>query len=120
MYSKKIKKLALDLRKQGNSYEEIGKILGKSKSTVQNLINYHTLWQKKKRGPKFKINKRNSTILRRYIANENESGIKVNATTIIRNNNLSISTRTVSRWLQRNDFQYQKEAQRIILSAKQK
>jgi len=70
MYSKVIKKL-------GKTYEENGKILGKSKSAVHNLINYYKLWHKRKGGLKFKINKRSSTILRRYIANENESSIKL-------------------------------------------
>ena len=120
MYSKKIKTLALDLRKQGKTYEEIGNIFGFTKSTIQNLINYRKMLHKRKQGPKFKITKRESTVLRRHVAKENESGIEVNATTIIMNNNVSVCTRTMSRWLQRNDFRYEKEAQHISLSEKQK
>ena len=39
MYSEEIKTLALDLRKQGKTCEEIGNILGFTKYTIQNLIN---------------------------------------------------------------------------------
>ena len=121
MYSEEIKTLALDLRKQGKTYEEIRNILGFTKSTIQSLRNYRKMWHKRKRGPKFKITERESTVLRRHVAKENESGIKVNATTIImNNNNVSVCTRTISRWLQRNDFRYEKEAQHISLSKKQK
>lgn len=120
MFSEITKKMAINLRGQGKSYGEISKILGLTRSTIQNLINYKMKCNKKKRGPKFVINKRKSTQLKRYVLKENQSGNKVNAMKIIRSNNLSSSRRTVSRWLMRNDFRYRKQAQRIVLSKKHK
>lgn len=120
MFSDETKKLAINFRMQGKSYGEIANILGLSRSTIQNLINYRKKCNKKKRGPKFIIDKRKSTILKRYIIKENESGSKVDAMKIIRANNLTTSRRTVSRWLLRNDFRYRKQAQRIVLSKKHK
>ena len=87
---------------------------------VQNQIMYRNKVNKKKRGPKFLIDKRKSTILKRYIIKENECGSKVNAMKIIRNNDMGTSRRTVSRWLLRNDFKYRKQAQGIVLSKKHK
>jgi len=58
--------------------------------------------------------------LKRFIKKENESGKKVNATKIMRSNDLSCSRRTVSRWLKKNDYKFQKEAQLIMLSQKHK
>ena len=47
--------------------------------------------------------KRKYMILTRYVHKENESGNKVNATKIIRSNNLIPSRRTVAKWLQKHD-----------------
>jgi len=120
MNSEKIKGLTLNLSKQGKCYGEIGNILQLSKSAVQNLTNYQKSWHKKTRGPKYTINKRKSTILKTFIKKGNESGKKVNATKIMRTNDLSCSRRTVSRWFKKNDYKFQKEAQQIMLSQKHK
>ena len=55
----------------GKSYGEIADILKLSRSTIQNLINYKSKCNKKKRGPKMIIDKRKSTILTRYVHKEN-------------------------------------------------
>jgi len=120
MISKEIKQLAINLRRQGKSYGKIAENLGLTRSSIQNLINYRNKWNKKKRGPKFMINKRRSTILKRYVVAENKSGNKVNTTSIIRNNNVTESKSTISRWLQRHDFHCKKIAQKIMLSKKHK
>ena len=90
MFSEITKKMAINLRSQGKSYGEISKILGITRSATQNLINYQIKHIKKKRGPKFVINKRKSTQLKRYVLKENQSGNKVNSMKIIRSNNLTI------------------------------
>jgi len=120
MYPDEIKEVVIDLRKKGKSYREIGNILDLSKSTVQNLSTYKKSCYKKKRGPKYAINKRQSTKLKRFIVNENESGIKVNATYILRSNDMSCSRQTVCRWLKKHDYKFKKEAQQIVLSKKHK
>jgi len=120
MFSDEIKKIAFNLRSQGKSYGEIASILGLTRSAIQNLVNYNKKWHKKKRGPKFSIDKKQSTILKRFIHRENESGNKVNSTKILRYGNLPSSRRTVSRWLKSQDLKYKKEAQRILLTKKHK
>jgi len=120
MYSEEIRTAALKLHNQGNSYSEIGLIMQLTKSTVRNLLKYHKSSHKMKRGPKFTLTKRKSTILKRFIQKENESGKKVNAAEIIRSNELTCSRRTVCRWLKKHDYKYRKEAQKIVLSQKHK
>ena len=61
-----------------------------------------------------------SLVLRRYIANENDKGVKVTTTSILNGTNVGVSKRTLNNWLRKNDFNYRKGVQKLELTAKHK
>jgi len=68
MRSFDIKRLAIDLKKEGKSYGSIGMILGLTRYAVRNLVTYKYVVHKKKRGNRRKISKADSLSIRREIA----------------------------------------------------
>ena len=111
MYSEDIISLCIKYHKFGNSYSTIANKLSISRYAAQNLISYKIKKLRKKSGPKPRIGKVASLVLRRYIANENDKGVKVTTTSILNGINVDVSKRTLSNWLCKNDFNYKKGVQ---------
>lgn len=118
MYSEYLRNAVIEKRKMGKKLREISEEFHIEISTVQCLLNYKKRIHKKKTGPKLKINKKLSLQLKRYVAQQNNEGLKVNSSKIIRDNKLSVCRRTVGNWLNRNKYYYKKESQKIQLSNK--
>lgn len=116
MYSEEIRGLANHNRNLGKSYSEIAQILNISRSTVIMLLRYKKKSHKQKTGPKAMIDSKLSLRIKRYIRNSNESGLKVNCHTIMRNCELGIKRRTLNNFLLKTDFKYRKASQNISLS----
>ena len=120
MYSYETRKEVIRLKEMNLSYSEIKKKTGLSRSSIQNLINYKKVWHKKKRGPKFSINNRTSTILKRYLQDMTVKHGKVDFNKIIRDNKFSVPRPAVHRWLSKKEYKYKKITQKIELSKKHK
>lgn len=120
MYPDCIRKLVKDKRSSGNRYWEISDDLHISMSTAQTLNDYKKKPHKKKIGPKFQIGKVESLKLKRYIANENNSGFKLTCRKIIEDLDLPVSRRTMNNWLLRNKYEYKKQAQVLQLTPRHK
>jgi len=118
MYSENIRSLCIKYHKLGNSYSTIANKLGISRSEAQNLISYKIKKLRKKSGPKPKISKVASLVLRRYIENENDKGVKVTTTSILNGTDADVSKRTLNNWLRKNNFNYKKGVQTLELTAK--
>lgn len=117
MHSKEVKLIINNLRNLGESYGSIAKKCKMTKAAVQSIINYKIKKTKKKRGPKMLINKQQSLMLKRFISNENSSGVKVTSNAILRGTNLDVSRRTLNNWLRKNEYKYKKGAQKLQLTS---
>jgi len=120
MHSEEIRLLANEFRKLGESYTTIAKKLNISRAAAQSLCLYKIKKLKKKSGPKPIINKADSLMLKRFIANENLNGFKVTASTILNATQLDVSRRTMNKWLAKHEYKYKSGAQKLQLSAKHK
>lgn len=116
MHSDNLRAMVNEKRNLGKTYRQIAEELCLTISSIQSLIKYEKKVHKKKSGPKCKISKPISLKLKRFIANENNTGHKVTCNKIIAQNNLPVCRRTVNNWLLKNEFRYQKQAQKILLS----
>ena len=61
---------------------------------------------KRKTGPKNKITKRLSLIMKRYIRRENYIGNKVTSTKILKDISIDVSRRTAINWLNKTNYKY--------------
>ena len=120
MRSENQKLLAIDLKRQGQTYNQIGQTLGITKDAARNLINYKIKTQKKKIGRRPKVNSKMRFQIRREISILKNEGEKVNTTKLIRNCNLEISKTTCWRELNRSGLKYGHIKKQIILSKEQK
>ena len=120
MRSFDIKRLAIDLKKEGKSYGSIGMILGLTRYAVRNLVTYKYVVHKKKRGNRRKISKADSLSIRREIARIMSKQEKVNSPKIKKNCGLAVSTRTVQRHLKIANMKYKRSYHEILLSKKHK
>lgn len=120
MHPDYLRELVLNKRKSGFTLRQISDDLNISMSTAKTLYSYKKKIQKKKTGPKCKVDKRLSLQLKRYITKQNDNGSKVSCRKIVTENNISISRRTVNNWLLRNKFKYRKFSQKLQLSSKHK
>ena len=116
MYSDILRTEVIEKRKLGKSLRDISEEYEISISTVQCLLSYNKKCHKKKTGPKFKINKRLSLELKRYVAKQKNEGGKITCRKIMADTKISVCRRTVGNWLKRNDYKYKKEGQKIQLS----
>jgi transposase len=108
------------MRNKNYSYGKIAEELNLTKSTVALIIKRKLKFKKKKVGPKYKIDKRKSLIIRRFINQENKNGNKVNCRVILNETSIDVKRRTLCDWLRKQDFKYKKVAQKIVLSKKHK
>ena len=109
------------MHKDGKSYREIGQNLLLPKSTIYDVINRRNKVQKKKPGPKVKIDKRLSTRIKRFVETKNLSGEQVNCNIIMREMDLGVKRRTLNDWfIRRDNYEYAKASQKIVLSKKHK
>jgi len=120
MRSKDLKNMALKLRSENMTYDEIGDILGISKYSARNLIQYKFVLHKKKRGTKKKISKAASLSIRREISFLRLNHEKVNAPKIKRNCGLTVSLSTVQRYFKSLNLKYKNCSHEIVLSKKHK
>lgn len=120
MYDENIRKLIIMHRQNGMAYSKIGNILNLSKSTVQCICNYTRKTQKAKRGPKPSIDKRQQTIIKRYISTCNKNGSKVFANKVITSCGVSLKKRAMNYWLKKKIYKYRKVPQKLSLTKLQK
>ena len=120
MRSEVERNLALRLKNEGSSYNEISKVLGISKDSVRNLCKYKYKARPKKRGPKFKLDSRSKLSIKREISNLNNLGQKVNCSKLVRNCNLKVSQWTCHRYLMKEEYKYRNSSMQICLSRKHK
>lgn len=118
MHSEEIRQLILLKRNSGLSYAEIATELNMTKGAVQSVANYKLKSKKRKTGPKFKIDKKNSFLMRKFCNKTIEDQRKLTITTIISEFQPTVCRRTVSNWFERNGFRYKKSQQIIQLSKK--
>lgn len=120
MYPDYIRKIIQKKRNLGQTYRAISEEFNLSISTLQCLSHYKKKSHKKKIGRKTIIGKAESLSIKRYVAEKNLNGEKVNCRKIMTDTNISVSRRTLNNWLLRNEFKYEKEAQKVMLSKKHK
>jgi len=116
MHSEEKRLLLINLRNSGESYGSIARKLNISRAAVQNIVNYKLKKSKKKRGPKPLIGNRQSMNIKRFIAKQNERGIKVTASGMISAMELCVSRKTANNWLAKNQYKYQKGVQKLQLT----
>jgi len=116
MHCEELRLVINNLYNDGESYGSIAKKFHMSRASVQSIINYKVKKIKKKRGPKAVIDKREATILKRFISKENYKGVKVTSRSILTGTELSVSRRSLNNWLLKHDYVYKKGAQRLHLS----
>lgn len=120
MFPDYIRNLVIEKRNKNYSYGKIAEELNLTKSSVALIIKRKLKVIKKKVGPKYKVDKRKSLKIRRFIAQANEKGNKVNCTTILNETNIDLNRRTLCDWLKREDYRYKKISQKIVLSQQHK
>ena len=120
MKSIDLRNTAKNLRHEGKSYAEVGKLLGVTRFAARNLANYKLKVNKKKSGRKNIISKRTSLSLKREISRLNQNKERINSPKLIRNLSLNVNERTVQRHLLKMEYKYVKAANQIILSKKHK
>ena len=120
MIPKCIRDLIISKRKDGCTYESIATNLNITKSTVQLILTRKLSTNKKKTGPKNKIQKKDRLAIKRYIARSNSESKKVTSPSIIANCNLNTSVSTVQREVKKMEYKYQKSKQSIVLSKSHK
>jgi transposase len=120
MYTKEIRKLAISQRESGKTLKQIGENLNISISAVQCMLNYKLKSNKKKTGPKCRITKKLSTIIKRFVARNNADSCKVCASKIIEECGIPLKRRAMNNWLLKSKYKYSKVSQRLALSKKDK
>jgi len=120
MKTDKEKELAIKWKNEGKSYREISSLLNISRSSAQSLCRYTKKIIKKKRGPKFKLNKANKLHIKRQISNLYLATEKVTANKIKSLCNLDISISSTQRYLNREGYIYKKIKTKICLTKKHK
>lgn len=116
MYSDEQKKVALQLRMDGNTYEEIGKILGFTKDVARQLCRYKKGISLRKRGPKFKIDSKSKLRIKRTIATFQSNKEKVNCSKILRSIEINVSKSTLQRYMKRSLMKYKNVKRKIFLT----
>ena len=114
------KKLVMDLKCEGKSFQEIANIMKISRNSVSNLYYYDKNPTKMKRGPKFKIKDYEKLRIKRQIAQYRKTEEKINSPKIKKACYLNVSTRSIQRHLKCQGYAYKKSKFQICLSKKHK
>lgn len=120
MISKEIRSAVKELRKSGMKFNTIADKLKIPLPRVKTAYYYQNKVQKRKTGPKLKINKRLSTRITRFIDIKNKCQEKVNCNQIKKNFDIPVSRMTINNWLLKRDIKYLKIPQELCLTAKHK
>ena len=120
MRTKEEKFIAQRMRNEGYSYKEIGEFLSVSWNVAKNLCTYKYKSIKCKRGPKFKVNKKQRLQIKRVISKMTSSGLKITAAKIKADCSLNASLRTVQYYLKKEGYFYKKAKNSIVLSKRHK
>ena len=120
MRSEVERKMAQIWRKEGFSFSEIGKKIGISKDAAVNLCKYKKASFKCKTGPKNLLTFKDKFSIKRQISILNSENKKVNSTVLKFDCGLSVSNRTIQRYLTKIDMRYQKAHVEIVLNKKDK
>lgn len=120
MFSDEIRQMVRSMKKNGDKCSDISIIAGISIRSVYSILAYEKKILKKKRGPKFKINARLSTRIKKHIKAENDRGSKVNCATIIKNLNIEVKRRTLNDWILNKEYVYKHYSQKIQLTKNDK
>lgn len=120
MRDKSQKELVCKLRNEGLSFSKISQYLGISRHSVRSLYVYKPVIHHHKRGPKWKLTKKDVLTIKREISKLKENKEKINSPKIKRNCILPVSRRTVQRYIGRLGMKYKKSKCQIILSKKHK
>lgn len=106
---------------ENKSYREIAKLLNVAPNSVRNIILDNKVEQKKQRGPKSKVTRRQTISILREIGRIEDNECKVTATKIKQNCSLDhVSTRTVRRKLSELGYNTENADQEIQLTSAQK
>lgn len=120
MHDKSVKEIAKKLRCDGETYVRIGEILGISKHAARGIIVNKKKPHICKRGPHFKLQKKDMLSIKRQVSLLTENGEKVTSPKIIKNCDLKVSKFTVQRFLRTKDYLYKKARMEINLSKRHK
>lgn len=116
MYPDNIRSLVNKKRQMNQTYERIARDLCLTKSAIYSMVNVKRKSQKKKSGPKSKINCKTTLQMKRFIEYQNSMGCKVTCNAIIHDLNLEITRKTVNNWFLKQDYLYTKCVQKIQLT----
>lgn len=121
MISPDIRKLIINLRKEGYSYSQIADIAKISKSTAHSIVNGSHKVQKKKPGPKSLLKRADLTSIKRRVNILEDAGERVTANKIREECNLThIHTRTMRRAIAKLGGSYKEASKEIKLTSTQK
>jgi hypothetical protein len=114
------KNLAVSLKNDGWSYNQIADHMKITKNVAINLCLYENTKICKKRGPKFTINKGQNLLIKRTISKLKENKKKVNSSKLKKECDLNVSVWTIQRHLRRSGLKYKNIPSKIYLSRKHK
>jgi DNA-binding CsgD family transcriptional regulator len=106
MYSKQIIQKTKKLYQKEKSLRKVAKRLNMSVSTVAYIVKNNYNKEKKKRGPRFKIDTKKTTLIKREVRRLKRLNQKVTAKKIKEACNIDVSIRTIERKLSKIDFGY--------------
>ena len=95
------------MKNEGKSYVQISVVLGILWSSAQNLCAYKIKFNKAKRETKLVLHAKDRLRIKRTISRLDDSGEKIHSTKKDEAQ-LNCSTRTVQRFLKRNQYKYKK------------
>ena len=114
------RKLAKKWKNEGMSYSEISRRLSISRDSAASLCKYKKKSFKCKTGPKEKMSFKDKFNIKRRISLLNNEQKKVNSSVLKSECNLTVSNRTIRRYLGKLDMKYKKAGIEIYLSKKDK
>jgi len=117
MFSKDLREKIREAYSRLKNYRQVGRNFGISHQTVKYIVENHDNDNKKKRGPKSKVNRHYETAIKREIRKANAEGRKISSKDIQENCDLGhISDRTIRRTIARIGFKYNKVKQSLVLT----
>jgi len=120
MFSEDIRNLVFYQKNLGYSLDSISKNLNLTINNIKSILSYKIRQNKKKTGPKNKIDNHMRIRIKRLIAAENRKGAKVTCNKIISSIGVDVSRKTLNNHLLRQDYKYVKCKQVITLTKRHK
>jgi len=111
------KLLIIKDRRMGLSYGKLSNKYGLKRSSIQYIIDNYGK-QHKKRGPKEKINKNDKRRMISVLSDSRVTNVKCSSKNILKDLNLSVSSRTVCRTLKVLQFNYKKLPHKFTLTCR--